>query len=748
MQEPSDPPRPSVSVPTSSTFTETHWSVLLAILDAVIPSVVGGDVTASFGSLSLVGGRVEELYEELRHGLRRPPSFAEFEQYLASRPVADATFVETLKWSIGLLPPGTRQQLQSLLGFMATRLGSFIATGYLTPVNQQPTRTRQAIFRSWQNSWFFLWPMLAKTFVTVGKACWVLSEPQLKTLNGYPGDSPTSPVEPGKTVDFNFMQFDASTEDAIVETDILIIGSGCGGGVCAKVLAEAGHSVLVVDKGYYWRPDELPLDASELKYLMEGAGNLSSVDGSTAITAGSCWGGGGTVNWSASIQTDDFVRREWAAEGLTLFTSQEYQDSLDRVCEFMGVRDLGSEQHNHACGVILEGAQQLGWKAKSVPQNAGPQHRCGSSCGLGCRQSKKQGPAVSWLPAAAKSKARFIEGFDVARILLEEDGPGHWKTVGAVGQWTSRGKKGDLRTADGRISRTVRVRANKVILSAGSLNSPLLLLKSGLNNPNIGKHLHMHPVGTLTAVFEEEVKPWEGPILSSALTEYQDLDGKGHGPRLETLSMFPFLAMFTLPWRDGLQYKLDALKYRHMSCFISLARDRDTGSVSPDPVDGSPSVAYTPSKFDLDQVHVGLVAAAKLAYLRGATELLPAVPGVPRFKCGNDSNNNENVPGRTLGDADFAAWLKLLEHARLKAHLMPPLMSAHQMGSCRMSASPAAGVVDPKGRVWDTEGLYVADASVFPSASGDNPMITNMAIADQIARGIAKDARMAGGGLQ
>lgn len=188
------------------------------------------------------------------------------------------------------------------------------------------------------------------------------------------------------------------------------------------------------------------------------------------------------------------------------------------------------------------------------------------------------------------------------------------------------------------------------------------------------------------------------------------------------------MTLLQIPWQSGLQFKLDALKYRQMNCFISIIRDRDAGSVSPDPVDGSPIVSYTMSPFDRKHAVRGLAATAKLCYIQGARELLPMVPDIPPFKC--------HKSYRDLNDAEFVEWIQRLERADLSPSAAT-LNSAHQMSSCRMSISPKYGVVDETGKVWGTDDLYVADASVLPSASGVNPMVTVMTVADHIARGVA-----------
>ena len=200
--------------------------------------------------------------------------------------------------------------------------------------------------------------------------------------------------------------------------------------------------------------------------------------------------------------------------------------------------------------------------------------------------------------------------------------------------------------------------------------------------------------------------------------------------------MMPGWILPFLRWNSGLDYKILCSKTNYMTGYISLVRDRDSGRVYPDPVDGRLRMAYTPSAFDARHALEGVVAAAKILYVSGASEIIVTTAGIPVFARGEDVS----VVGEGVNDARFQAWLDLL---RKKGANAPDTVygSAHQMGTCRMGSKERNSVVDPSGNVWGTEGLYVADASVFPSASGVNPMVTNMAISDWVSRGIARGLR-------
>ena len=577
--------------------------------------------------------------------------------------------------------------------------------------------------------------------------------------------------KPGKGFDYTFLQFPPGDEPEVVHTDVVVLGSGCGGGVCAKTLAEAGQRVIVVEKAYYYPPQHLPMTEDDASiHLFANGGVDVSDDSSIAVIAGSAWGGGGTVNWSASLQTQNFVRQEWADAGLPFFTSSAFQDSLDRVCHRMGV-SADYVEHNANNNLLYEGARKLGYNPKIVPQNTGGnKHYCGY-CTLGCGSAEKQGPVVSFLPDAEKAGAQFIEGLEVEKVMFEKIN-GKKTAVAVQGLWQSRDTNGQVSGSD-RTSRSVIVKAKRVIISAGSLQSPLVLLRSGLSNPQIGRNLYLHPgklihnhsipsvvlcrnepfkyqmphrysffptVTILGAVYADALNSWEGGILTSLITDLQDLDGTGHGVKLEALTMLPSWFLPFQPWTSALAYKLLCSTFSHTTGHITLVRDKNPGRVYPDPVDGRCRFSYTPGVFERRAALEGIIALAKIAYLGGASQIHGAVKGWPTFSRCQESE----APDQGVNDPGFQDFLSTI---RTKGLTFPEASfgSAHQMGTCRMSSSEKgrgrepAGVVDPNGKAWGTEGLYVADASVFPSASGVNPMVTTMAISDYISRGIAKD---------
>lgn len=248
----------------------------------------------------------------------------------------------------------------------------------------------------------------------------------------------------------------------------------------------------------------------------------------------------------------------------------------------------------------------------------------------------------------------------------------------------------------------------------------------------------------------EQMHPMVGSPLTAAVCSLENLDGAGHGVKLEASSMTPTMSMALMPWAGAESWKKQLLAYPRMGTFISILREKHPGRVTIDG-HGKPVIQYTPSREDRAMLLEGTLALAKMLYLAGAETIFAGVQGVPPFErnasvqlaaeefadeevaYGNDDDDDEEVELENPGilDPPFVAWCDKLEAAGLPCP-GAGFGSAHQMSSCGMSGVRGDGVVDWRGRVKGVQGLWVADASVLPSACGVNPMVTTMAVADWI----------------
>ncbi|KAM9901169.1 hypothetical protein OXX79_004701 [Metschnikowia pulcherrima] len=507
------------------------------------------------------------------------------------------------------------------------------------------------------------------------------------------------------------------------EIDVLIIGSGAGAGVVAHTLSRDGHECLIIEKGQYFKPADINFDDAEgYKELYEHGGSLTTTNSQSIILAGATFGGGTTVNWSACLKTPFKVRSEWYENhGLDFVATDEYDSELDYVFKQMGA-SKEHVTHSKSNQALLDGCAKLGYKAKAIEQNNGAHenHSCGF-CHLGCKWGVKQGSLANWLRDAAGNGAQFMSQVVVQKIIRNR------KNV-AVGVECK-----NLRNGFKFVIRGPR----KYVLSGGSLQTPVLLQKSGFRNRHIGKNLKLHPITTVLAIWDErKTDPHHNSIMTSICQEVEDMDGRAHGAKIETLLHTPYIEAAFLPWQSSDSIRKDLLRYQSTSAYIILTRDTSSGTVTYDPYKPETLVVdYVINKFDRQNMAEAILITMDVAYIEGAIEIVH-----PYFRAGRFTSTKPKDE-RSIGDEDYQKFRHHCAGLELSAYGLG-YGSAHQMSTCRMSGKgPSDGACDTKGRLYECDNVYVADASVMPTASGANPMITTMALARHIAKEISKDLR-------
>jgi long-chain-alcohol oxidase len=596
-----------------------------------------------------------------------------------------------------------RRQTGQLLRLWDTRLLTGLGGGGFERFSELPLERREQVLLSWCDSRL---PQRRAAFQALRKGVLLLYY-MLPGPNGgrspvwdaidYPGplgrreDAPPRALEP--------LPVDSDVE---LDCDVCVVGSGAGGGTAAGVLAAAGLDVVVLEAGDYY--DDGDFDGGEYdgyRRLYLNGGGLQSTDQSVGLLAGMCLGGGTTVNYTTSFRTPDDVREEWAGHGVPAFASQDFTRSLDAVCERLGV----NQEHNTPSSreqVMQRGLVSLGWHVDAMPRNVRgcDQGECCGYCGYGCRLGAKQSTVKTWLADAHAAGTRILVKTRAERVIVE----------------AGRARGVDARTVDGH---RVRVRARAVVAACGAVHTPALLRRSGLSNPNIGRHLRLHPATVVWGVFEEEVRPWEGTMQALYSDEHRYLEG-GYGVKYETAAIHPSLLVSYAPWRGAREHvrTMDALS-RSVPIGV-LLRDRDGGEVKVGR-DGQPFVKYGLSAFDTRHVRTGVDGAAQILEAAGARRIFSSQSRFVGYE-----------PGRStrvefMRESDACGW----------GAGRGMFGSFHIMGSARMGGTAADSACNPRGETWEVADLYVCDGSAFPTASGVNPMISIEAIAHMNASGLA-----------
>jgi choline dehydrogenase-like flavoprotein len=509
------------------------------------------------------------------------------------------------------------------------------------------------------------------------------------------------------------------TADTVLEADACVVGSGAGGGIVAALLAAAGYRVVVLEAGT--GRAEAAFTGDELdgfRQLYARGGLLISEDGAVALLAGRTLGGGTTINWMTCFRPPRGVLEAWAAScGVHELLGPELQTSLDAVERRLQV-NAAESRLNPNNAALVRGATALGWHHALQARNARGCGDCGH-CTFGCPWGAKQGTLRTYLQDACDAGARIVTCATAERVLVAAG-----RVVGV------EARSGPPRPRPAHAAQPggyrLSVRAPLVVVAGGAIQSPALLLRSGLRQPALGRNLYLHPATVMIARFDHDIAGWSGPLQTAHSDEFADLDGAGYGFKFETTPVYPGLAAAAAPWDSGAGFKRLMLAIKQAASLLVLVRDRDTGHIALDRW-GNPRIHYHLGAHDARHLLRGCKEGARLLLAAGAREVFTLHTRTTRIL-------------RTgAAEPSPEAWARF--DAAVDRQGAGPnrlgVFSAHQMGTCRMGADPATSVVDSTGAVYGVRGLYVADGSIFPLSSGVNPMITIMGLAHWIGRRLA-----------
>lgn len=479
--------------------------------------------------------------------------------------------------------------------------------------------------------------------------------------------------------------------------DVIVVGTGAGGAVVGTELAESGRDVLFIEEGSWVSTDSFnPYSTESIPRLYRDAA-ATVIFGNPPIpyVEGRCVGGSTTINGGMAYRPPERVLEEWGEISPEL-GQRALEPFFERVEKRVKVNPQLAESIGDDNRIMREGAKKMGW---SYTVNQRNQEACvgANNCGLGCPTGAKQSTLVSYMPRAMAAGARCLTELRVSRLLIEGG-----RAVGVV-----------ARAIDPRTRRPgpeVRVRARAVVIACGAVQTPFLLLQHKLGRPSgqLGKNFLCHPNAKVVAIYPHDVRGWRGVSQSSQIRHFHE-DGILMAENFVT----PSVLGAYLPVHGDHAWEL-MQRYNQMVVSGVLVEDSSSGTVSRS-IFGAPIPRYTITPLDHRRFLRGVKLLAEMHFAMGAEKVM-----LPFF--------NQHL---AHGPDDLA---KIDELQRDPSTL--ELFTPHLMGTARMGARPESSVVDPSGRVWDLPGLYVADASLFPTAIGVNPQITIMALATRVAERI------------
>jgi len=522
----------------------------------------------------------------------------------------------------------------------------------------------------------------------------IFSDEQVEKSIGY--EPHCAPVPGVKTKTSTIKQGRDLNSDLNEQADICIIGSGAGGAVAAKELAEAGFNTIVLEQGGYYAQEDFgqkPIDAIPRLYL-NNSFIFSLGSPVVALSLGKAIGGSTTINSCTCFRVPEEVLAEWEEEyHLKGLTMKELLPFFQKVEEVINVQPGDMEVIGKNALMTRKGATAMGLSHGPIRRNTRGCKGCGL-CNYGCPEGAKQSMERSYLPLAAKAGARIFADCRVDKIITENG-----RAVGVQGKVLER--------STGKAVHQLAVKAKVIIVACGAVLSPVLLLKNRLGNQNgqVGKHLRVHPCARVAGVFEEEIANWKGIMQSYYVDSYQK-----DGIMVEATGLAPCLGSASLPF-FGQKFKELMAHYKNIVNLGLLISDSSEGRVRVDPI-GKPLLTYQLNQEDFLKTLQGIRLGAEILFAAGAKSVLTGLARLPVIESPSELGKvNEKLNKKT--DLEYMAF--------------------HPMGTCRMGDDPKAAVVNRYLESHYVKNLFVSDASIFPTSLGVNPQLSIMAFATYLA---------------
>ena len=478
--------------------------------------------------------------------------------------------------------------------------------------------------------------------------------------------------------------------DLAVECDVVVIGTGAGGAVVARELAEAGLAVVMIEEGHYFDRSQFtgrPLQMQQRLYRRAGS-TFSVGNVGIPIPLGQSVGGSTTVNSGTCYRAPDRVLRRWQDElGLTELGPDAMGRHYDRVEGVLGVERARAELMGGNGRVIARGCDKLGFKHHGPLRRNAPACDGQGVCCFGCPTDAKRSTNVSYVPMALRAGAELFTGARVTRILV--DGGRAHGVVAHSGE------------------HVLTVYAKAVVASCGALLTPLLLQRQGLGTTSgqLGKNLSIHPACGALAEFDEPIESWRGIPQGYAVEELHDEGILYEGVQL------PLEFSMSMNHMIGPDLVRLAESFDRVASFGFMVEDTSRGSVHE--VMGQLVIRYWLGELDLAHLKRGLDVLVQIFFAAGARRVYAPVAGFEVIE----------------SEADLAA----LRRATIRPWDLD-LSAYHPLGTARMGRDPAHSVVGDDHQVHDTPGLYIVDGGAVPTALGVNPQVTIMALATRAAR--------------
>lgn len=479
------------------------------------------------------------------------------------------------------------------------------------------------------------------------------------------------------------------------EADVLVIGSGAGGSVVAYHLARAGQRVLMLERGRHVRPADMSDNELDMvSRLYKDGGSQTNTDADMFVLQGQCVGGSTVLTNAVCFRLPEDIRASFASTGFELPRASLHR-AFDRVESVLNVHELEDALYNPASFRMIEGMARLGLRPGRFRKAMLNCIGCGY-CNMGCRFGRKLDASMTWVPMAQRHGAEVLAETEAVRIETRGE-----QVTAVVCRNVATG-------------RTFRVRARRYVLCGGAINTPELLLKSGIARGRAGKRTSFNAGAILFAEYDEPVDAYDGDqmCVHHLTTSYA----------IEQVHNPPLSFALTLPgWFD--RHHSDLQRYRHLTSAGVLVPTQPVGEVLLGlgrkvirPLFDHADFRFKLPQEDLHVLKQGLKQLARIFLASGARRVI--------------------TPAHRYTEITGPDEVDLIDKVITSQRDIVGFGSSHPQGGACAGDDPRRDVVAPDFHVHGLQNLFVADASLFPRSVRVNPMLSIMAVADLAAQSI------------
>jgi len=520
------------------------------------------------------------------------------------------------------------------------------------------------------------------------------------------------PIQQGIARGWHIVDGAALDTDRTLEADVVIVGSGAGGGVTAEILALAGLKVVIVEEGALRSSKDFKMrEADAYPALYQESAARQTLDKGIKILQGRTVGGSTVVNWTSSFRTPPATLDFWRSHfGLNGFDAAAMAPWFALMEKRLHVGDWqGAPNENNA--LLKRGADRLGIPSGLIRRNVNGCWNLGY-CGMGCPTNAKQSMLVTTIPSALDGGATLVTRARAERFAIQGE---------HVEELLCTALQADGVAPNGRV---LRLRARHFVVAGGAINSPALLLRSNAPDPHrlLGKRTFLHPTLISAGIFPQRVDAYAGApqtVYSDHFLHTSLIDGP-LGYKLEAPPLHPVLLSTTMNG-FGKDHADMMRQFPHIQGMLALLRDgfhEDSPGGSVQLKDGAGVLDYPLNDFLWDGARRALLSMAEIQFAAGASAVRPAHETARAYTSWDEAKR------------EIAALPQALHMTRVA--------SAHVMGGCTMAGDERRGVVAPDGRYRGLANLSVHDGSLFPTSIGANPQLSIYGLTARLASGLAE----------